>query len=124
MVIILTMNTTDIFIEYTETMWTNARERVNRMTQEKKSRGKRKPVDIDSDELGNIMGSATGESEYSNVSGGWAGTDDDASSAPSDQIGNPPIREEDKPITIINRDMNSALQRDDDEDLPFRAETD
>lgn len=41
------------------------------------------------DDLGSIFGSKTGQTEHSTVSGGWAGTDDATSTAPSDQIGNP-----------------------------------
>ena len=40
--------------------------------------------------VGDLIGSATGEAEDILTAGGWAGTDDDTSTAPSDRIGLPP----------------------------------
>jgi len=47
--------------------------------------------------------------------GGWAGTDDATSTAPSDQLGNPPMAEEDKPFLAIERDFQESLQLDDEQ---------
>ncbi len=40
--------------------------------------------------LGNTLGSSTGETAHTVVPGGWEGTDDATSTAPSDAFGNPP----------------------------------
>lgn len=72
-------------------------------------------VDIESGGIGEVMGSATGDSEHSVVSGGWAGTDDATSTAPSDLIGNPPTPEEDKSAYAIERDFAATLDKDDEE---------
>lgn len=40
-------------------------------------------------DLSDVMGGATGEADDATVAGGWAGTDDDTSTAPSDRIGLP-----------------------------------
>lgn len=50
--------------------------------------------DVDAQEgnpknIGEVMGSSTGEGEDVIAAGGWAGTDDDTSTAPSDRIGLP-----------------------------------
>ncbi len=74
---------------------------------------------LDRDDLGKIMGSATGAREYTNVCGGWAGTDDATSTAPSDLIGNPPIPEEDKAVAEIERDLNECLDKDDAQIAPW-----
>jgi hypothetical protein len=76
------------------------------------------------DPLGTIMGSATGETEHSNVAGGWAGTDDATSTALSDQIGNPPVAEEDKPFEIIARDFDFSVRRLEEEEDREAAEAD
>jgi hypothetical protein len=76
------------------------------------------------DELGMIMGSATGETEQTNVAGGWAGTDDATSTAPSDQIGNPPIPEEDKPFDVIARDFDDSVRMLEEEENRDAAEAD
>ncbi len=55
--------------------------------------------------LGETMGSSTGEAEFSAVSGGWEGTDDATSTAPSD-LAHPP-----KPV--VHRASNVTP-----EDLP------
>lgn len=55
--------------------------------------------------LGETMGSSTGEDEFSAVSGGWEGTDDATSTAPSD-LAHPP-----KPV--VHRASNVTP-----EDLP------
>lgn len=39
--------------------------------------------------LGSVYGTATGEEEHTTVAGGWAGTDDATSTAPSDEFGTP-----------------------------------
>jgi hypothetical protein len=62
--------------------------------------------------LGNTMGSATGEIERAIEPGGWAGTDDATSTALSDQIGNPPLPEEEKPLHTINRDFDESIELD------------
>ena len=57
-----------------------------------------------SSSLAKTLGSATGETEHATVAGGWAGTDDDTSTAPSDRLGIPPNTEEipvDKKLRII-----------------------
>ena len=41
-------------------------------------------VDVKNEGIGNTMGSATGEDENAMQAGGWAGTDDANSTAPSD----------------------------------------
>jgi hypothetical protein len=46
------------------------------------------PADAPLD-LADLVGSATGEGDDQILPGGWAGTDDDASTAPSDRIGVP-----------------------------------
>lgn len=56
--------------------------------------------------LGDTMGSSTGEAEFSAVSGGWEGTDDATSTAPSD-LAHPP-----KPV--VHRASNVTP-----EDLPL-----
>ena len=73
---------------------------------------RKKGMPAEMHDLGSIMGSGTGASEHSTVSGGWAGTDDATSTAPSDQIGNPPIPEEDKSIWDIERDFDESVKRD------------
>ncbi len=80
-----------------------------------KKRSRTTEVDISVEDIGDIMGSATGKMENSLVSGGWAGTDDATSTAPSDMIGLPPIPEEDKPISVIERDFNESIERDEEE---------
>ncbi|MBY0370618.1 hypothetical protein K2X33_08030 [bacterium] len=50
------------------------------------------------------MGSQTGETENAVVPGGWAGTDDAFSTAPSDQIGNP------KPADKVNLEDDLILE--------------
>jgi hypothetical protein len=75
-------------------------------------------IESDTDDLGEIMGSGTGDSEHSNVSGGWAGTDDATSTAPSDQLGNPATPEEDKTVDEIRRDFDKSIQRDEDAQSP------
>ncbi len=42
-------------------------------------------------DLGDLIGGATGEGDDKIVPGGWAGTDDDTSTAPSDRIGVPEL---------------------------------
>lgn len=64
--------------------------------------------------IGNTMGSSTGESERAIQAGGWAGTDDATSTAPSDQMGNPPLPEEEKPLHTIARDFDDTIQRDEE----------
>ena len=64
--------------------------------------------------LGDTMGSATGEAERAIEAGGWAGTDDATSSAPSDQIGNPSIPEDEKPFHTITRDFDHSIQLDEE----------
>lgn len=77
----------------------------------------RKPIVLEADDLGNIIGASTGDSEHKIVSGGWAGTDDATSTAPSDLIGNPAIPEEDKSFQAITRDMDERIWRDDEEQI-------
>lgn len=64
--------------------------------------------------LGSLMGSSTGDSEHTMMTGGWAGTDDATSTAPSDQLGNPPIPEEDKSNAEITRDFEASVERDEE----------
>lgn len=60
------------------------------------------------------MGSATGEVDRAIAAGGWAGTDDATSTAPSDQLGNPPLSEEEKPFHTITRDFEESIQLDEE----------
>jgi hypothetical protein len=62
--------------------------------------------------IGATMGSSTGEKERAIEAGGWAGTDDATSTAPSDQMGNPSLPEEEKPFHTITRDFDQAIQID------------
>ncbi len=62
--------------------------------------------------LGETMGSSTGEAERAVQAGGWAGTDDATSTAPSDQLGNPPLPEEEKSFQAIERDFDESVQKD------------
>ncbi len=62
--------------------------------------------------LNGTMGSATGQRERIPQAGGWSGTDDATSTAPSDQIGNPPAAEEEKPFHTITRDFDESIQSD------------
>jgi hypothetical protein len=64
--------------------------------------------------LDDTMGSSTGEAERAVEAGGWAGTDDATSTAPSDEIGNPPIPEEEKPFHTITRDFEESIQNDEE----------
>ena len=64
--------------------------------------------------LKDTMGSATGQVEHAPLAGGWSGTDDATSTAPSDQIGNPPIAEEEKPLHTIARDFDESIQSDEE----------
>src|SRR5580765_317550 len=65
--------------------------------------------------LGDTMGSSTGEEGRAVEAGGWAGTDDATSTAPCDQIGNPPMAEEEKPLHTIALDFDESLQLDEDQ---------
>jgi hypothetical protein len=65
-------------------------------------------------ELMDTLGSATGELERAIEAGGWMGTDDAASTAPSDQIGIPPLSEELKPLHTIARDFDETIQIDEE----------
>ncbi len=60
------------------------------------------------------MGSSTGEVERAIEAGGWAGTDDATSTASSDQMGDPPVPEEEKPIHTITRDLEESIQLDEE----------
>jgi hypothetical protein len=62
--------------------------------------------------LGDTMGSSTGERERAVEAGGWAGTDDATSTAPSDEIGNPPLAEQEKPFHTITRDFDQSIELD------------
>jgi hypothetical protein len=68
----------------------------------------------DSRELDETMGSTTGEADRAVEAGGWTGTDDATSTAPSDQIGNPPMAEEEKPLHTITHDFDESIQRDEE----------
>jgi hypothetical protein len=71
------------------------------------------PDEIESG-LGETMGSSTGEAERAIEAGGWAGTDDATSTAPSDEMGNPPLAEEEKPFHTITRDFEESIQLDEE----------
>ena len=75
---------------------------------------KNKSGGIGSVALEDTMGSSTGETERATEAGGWAGTDDATSTAPSDQIGNPAIPEEEKPFHTITRDFEESIQLDEE----------
>ena len=62
----------------------------------------------------NTMGSSTGEEERAIEAGGWAGTDDATSTAPSDEMGNPSLPEEEKPFHQITRDFDESIQHDEE----------
>ena len=64
--------------------------------------------------LEDTMGTATGELEHAVLPGGWSGTDDAVSTAPSDQIGNPPMAEAEKPIHTIAHDLEETIQLDEE----------
>ncbi len=64
--------------------------------------------------LGDTMGSSTGQAERAIEPGGWSGTDDATSTAPSDQIGNPPMPEEEKPFHTIVHDFEETIQQDEE----------
>jgi hypothetical protein len=64
------------------------------------------------DGIGDTMGSSTGEEERAVEAGGWAGTDDATSTAPSDTMGNPGTPEEEKPFHVITRDFEETIQLD------------
>ena len=63
--------------------------------------------------LGEIVGSTTGEAEQSTVAGGWAGTDDATSTAPSDLIGIPQPEPEGDEAELAIRNVD---QRADEEE--------
>ena len=63
--------------------------------------------------IGDTMGSSTGEIERAIAAGGWAGTDDATSTAPSDQMGNPATPEDEKPYNVIQHDFEECIERDD-----------
>jgi hypothetical protein len=69
---------------------------------------------IDSSGLGDTMGSSTGEEERAVEAGGWSGTDDATSTAPSDQMGNPSIPESEKSFHVITRDFEQSIQLDEE----------
>ena len=64
--------------------------------------------------IGDTMGSSTGEAERAVEAGGWAGTDDATSTAPSDQIGNPHLPEAEKPFHTVTRDFDESIQLDEE----------
>lgn len=64
--------------------------------------------------IGDTMGSSTGEEERAIEAGGWAGTDDATSTAPSDEMGNPSLPEEEKPFHTITRDFDESIQLDEE----------
>ncbi len=75
-----------------------------------------KPVDCP-ETLEETMGSETGEAERSTVAGGWAGTDDATSTAPSDLLANPPLPEDEKRVDEIQKDIEEAIERDEEESI-------
>jgi hypothetical protein len=83
-------------------------------------KGVKQGSNADDDDIGNIMGSKTGDSEHSLVTGGWAGTDDATSTAPSDQMGNPPIPEEDKSVGAIQHDFEKAVEEDEEAQTDYK----
>ena len=64
--------------------------------------------------IGDTMGSSTGEEARAIEAGGWAGTDDATSTAPSDEMGNPSLSEEEKPFHTITRDFDESIQLDEE----------
>jgi hypothetical protein len=74
--------------------------------------------------LGETMGSSTGEDERAVQAGGWAGTDDATSTAPSDELGNPPRAEEEKAFSTITRDFDDSIQRDGEQQEQSAQEVD
>lgn len=75
------------------------------------------PVDKLPMDVGSLMGSSTGEEENMLVSGGWAGTDDATSTSISDQLGNPPIPEEEKPLSAIAHDFDTTIENAEEKQL-------
>lgn len=67
-------------------------------------------VDLSNEGIGNTMGSATGEDENGLIAGGWQGTDDATSTAPSDVA-----------FDVPQKPMNHAIGEDADEDPTGRA---
>ncbi|MBI3295924.1 MAG: hypothetical protein HYZ71_14455 [Deltaproteobacteria bacterium] len=83
----------------------------------------RSDLDLAENDLGSLMGSSTGGAEYTTVTGGWAGTDDATSTAPSDQIGIPSAEDE-KPVAMIARDIDETIWMDDAEQIDHLEEVD
>lgn len=81
---------------------------------EKDRKRKRRNPDEMASGLGETMGSATGEEERAIEAGGWAGTDDATSTSPSDELGNPPLPEDEKPFHTIVRDFEDSIQLDEE----------
>ncbi len=81
----------------------------------KKKNSNLTPIDKSFPDIGSIMGSSTGETEQMLVSGGWAGTDDATSTSLSDQLGNPPMPEEEKPLATIRQDFETTLLQAEEE---------
>ena len=72
------------------------------------------PDELGTATLEDTMGSSSGQADRAVEAGGWAGTDDATSTAPSDQLGNPPLSEEEKPFHTIMRDFDESLQLDEE----------
>jgi hypothetical protein len=75
--------------------------------------------------LEDTTGTSTGEKERAVELGGWAGTDDANSTAPSDLMGDPAMPEEEKPYAMISHDIEESIQQDEErQEEDFQAFTD
>jgi len=94
------------------------------MNSQKKSQNGHKISEWEHLDLGDTMGSATGAEEHATLAGGWSGTDDAASTAPSDQLGNPPLAEGERPPHEIARDLDHSVQGDEEQQFQRAQEAD
>lgn len=76
-------------------------------------RGRNNVTLIDDEGIGEVLGSATGEGDRDVTAGGWAGTDDATSTAPSDLADEMIFPEAEDPDATIGRGYAGGLAQQD-----------